>query len=596
MEYTIYKDEKVNKTRTRIKKILKSIKAEIEEEIYTYPKKKNKPSSLTLMLYGRKQVSNGKGTTLANAKASAYSEFMERLQNNCMSFLTYKSDKFVLAPDEKPYIPHEQMNFYDYYDKKYIDYAMKVLSDTNRLYSVPFYNVKKKKTCYVPFLMLMLLQETNGMSAGNTPEEALVQGLSEVFERYSKKKIMLGDISLPDIPEEEWGKYDRIVKLKKYLGQYGYDVYFKDASLGQNLPVVCTLFENKKEGFYSINFGAQPSLPIAIERSLTEFMQGGVPPLRLGNGEKLEDIKITEKIDRRFIYEWHTFSTCPLIEKKHVGKTIYEQLFEKPADYEFSKDAWVKESKEYTNKQLLKFLLSNTDLLKDKDIYIRDVSFLKFPAYYIYIPQVSEIFDADIERTKHQYNAEIWKNYQKDFVPEHNSIDSLIYALDFISQKIDYVCKNYVTCQIPNEYLLTMCYIVKNDVDNILKFSEKLLNNKDAKMYHKRAEFIYDYFKLKKEYKKNFHKKLGEIYKEDYVKNMEGFIRDLTFDKIKKRIMISNKNNKQTIDPNKCIYYIPKKDYGNFEERVEELRQRLGKEYLKNTPDQMKLKKVFDFI
>jgi len=48
------------------------------------------------------------------------------------------------------------------------------------------------------------------MSAGNTRTEARTQGLSEVFERHVKNKIIAEAISLPEIPSEVIARYPGI--------------------------------------------------------------------------------------------------------------------------------------------------------------------------------------------------------------------------------------------------------------------------------------------------------------------------------------------------------------------------------------------------
>ena len=53
------------------------------------------------------------------------------------------------------------------------------------------------------------------MCAGNTKEEALVQGLAEIIERYVMKKIMIEKPALPDVPDDYIHKYPRIYELLK---------------------------------------------------------------------------------------------------------------------------------------------------------------------------------------------------------------------------------------------------------------------------------------------------------------------------------------------------------------------------------------------
>ena len=57
------------------------------------------------------------------------------------------------------------------------------------------------------------------MSAGNSFEEAMVQGMSEIIERYVQKKIIKERISLPDIPVEYIKKYPHIYEMFRKLEQ-----------------------------------------------------------------------------------------------------------------------------------------------------------------------------------------------------------------------------------------------------------------------------------------------------------------------------------------------------------------------------------------
>lgn len=55
---------------------------------------------------------------------------------------------------------------------------------------------------YFPSNLIENLFLSNGMSAGNTLNEAQVQCLSEIFERAVKKQIIEEEIALPDVPRE----------------------------------------------------------------------------------------------------------------------------------------------------------------------------------------------------------------------------------------------------------------------------------------------------------------------------------------------------------------------------------------------------------
>ncbi|MGB2150669.1 MAG: YcaO-like family protein, partial [Cobetia amphilecti] len=115
---------------------------------------------------------------------------------------------------------------------------------------------------------------SNGMSAGNTLPEAQVQCLSEIFERAVKREILEQELTLPDVPQEVLAKYPEIVEGIEALEAQGFPILVKDASLGGQFPVACVTLMNPKTGGVFASFGAHPSFEVAIERSLTELMQG----------------------------------------------------------------------------------------------------------------------------------------------------------------------------------------------------------------------------------------------------------------------------------------------------------------------------------
>jgi ribosomal protein S12 methylthiotransferase accessory factor len=101
-----------------------------------------------------------------------------------------------------------------------------------------------------------------------------VQCLSEIFERAVKREILEGEIALPDVPQEVLAKYPGIVAGIAGLEAQGFPVLVKDASLGGTYPVMCVTLMNPRTGGVFASFGAHPSLQVALERSLTELLQG----------------------------------------------------------------------------------------------------------------------------------------------------------------------------------------------------------------------------------------------------------------------------------------------------------------------------------
>jgi ribosomal protein S12 methylthiotransferase accessory factor len=140
--------------------------------------------------------------------------------------------------------------------------------------SLPYVRQSDGELVYFPSNLVENLYVSNGMSAGNTLAEAQVQCLSEIFERAVKREILEGEMALPDVPPEVLAKYPRIVAGIQGLEAQGFPVLVKDASLGGIYPVMCVTLMNPRTGGVFASFGAHPSFEVALERSLTELLQG----------------------------------------------------------------------------------------------------------------------------------------------------------------------------------------------------------------------------------------------------------------------------------------------------------------------------------
>lgn len=236
---------------------------------------------------------NGKGATKEAALASALGEFIERL--NCNFFYNDQfwgediaNAAFVHYPNEQWFKPGPR----DALPVEILDeHCLAIfnpdgelrgshLYDTNSgnkergICSLPFVRQSDGQTVYFPSNLIENLYLSNGMSAGNTLAEAQVQCLSEIFERAVKREILEGELCLPDVPQEVLAKYPGIVAGIQGLEEQGFPVLVKDASLGGEFPVMCVTLMNPRTGGVFASFGAHPSFEVALERSLTELLQG----------------------------------------------------------------------------------------------------------------------------------------------------------------------------------------------------------------------------------------------------------------------------------------------------------------------------------
>jgi ribosomal protein S12 methylthiotransferase accessory factor len=236
---------------------------------------------------------NGKGATKESALASALGEYIERLSNNhfyagaffgediAMGDFVHYPNECWFKPGPKDSLPKEILderclNIYNPDGELRGSHLIDTNSGNSErgICSLPYERKSDGEIVYFPSNLIENLYVSNGMSAGNTLAEAQVQCLSEIFERAVKREILEGEISLPDVPQEVLSKYPGIQAGIKALEEQGFPVLIKDASLGGVYPVMCVTLMNPRTGGVFASFGAHPSLEVALERSLTELLQG----------------------------------------------------------------------------------------------------------------------------------------------------------------------------------------------------------------------------------------------------------------------------------------------------------------------------------
>ena len=340
---------------------------------------------------------NGKGSTKESALASALGEYIERLSNNHFyagaffgndlakaAFVHYPNERwFKTGP--KDALPSEILDEYclQIYNPEG-ELRGSHLVDTNSgnaqrgICSLPYVRHSDGKTIYFPSNLIENLFVSNGMSAGNTLAEAQVQCLSEIFERAVKREILEGEIALPDVPREVLAKYPGILAGIQGLEEQGFPVLVKDASLGGIYPVMCVTLMNPRTGGVFASFGAHPSLEVALERSLTELLQGrsleglnDLPPPTFASEAVTEPNNFVEHfIDSSGIVSWRFFST----------KSDYEFV-----EWDFSSQG------EDSNTQEAKTLFGILESM-GKESYVAVYDQLGASACRILVPGYSEVY------------------------------------------------------------------------------------------------------------------------------------------------------------------------------------------------------------
>jgi ribosomal protein S12 methylthiotransferase accessory factor len=362
---------------------------------------------------------NGKGSTKDAALASALGEYLERISNNYFyndyflgpdiangDFVHYSNEKWFPLNTEDT-IPPGLMD--DYLKTIYNpDSELKGsnLIDTNSgnfergICAVPYLKYSDKKEVYIPVNLIGNLFVSNGMSAGNTKSEARVQCLSEIFERAIKNRIISEEITLPDVPLKVLEMYPNILEGIKKLEDEGFPVVIKDASLGGKFPVMCVTLMNPKNGGVFASFGAHPKFEVALERSLTELLQGRsfegmkdiLPPTFNSNAVKEHNNIVDHFIDSTGIVSWRFFSSESSYDFNHWN-------FSGSTHEEFD------------------YLMNILNEMK-KEVYIADYEELGCSACRILVPDFSEIYPID---------DLIWDNHNRaiDFREDILNVHSL---------------------------------------------------------------------------------------------------------------------------------------------------------------------------
>ncbi|WP_144940107.1 OsmC domain/YcaO domain-containing protein [Pseudomonas alabamensis] len=374
---------------------------------------------------------NGKGASKEAALASALGEFIERL--NCNFFYNDQfwgediaNAAFVHYPNERWFKPGRR----DALPKEILDaHCLAIynpdgelrgshLYDTNSgntergICALPFVRQSDGETVYFPSNLIENLYLSNGMSAGNTLVEAQVQCLSEIFERAVKREILEGELALPDVPEQVLAKYPSILAGIRGLEEQGFPVLVKDASLGGEFPVMCVTLMNPRTGGVFASFGAHPCLEVALERSLTELLQGR-------SFEGLNDLPRP------------TFESQALTEPNNFVEHFIDssgvvswRFFSAKADFDFVEWDFSEQGQASTADQAAA-LFGILEAL-DKEVYMAVYDDLGAAACRILVPGYSEIYPVD---------DLIWDNtnkalaFRSDILDLHRLDDARLQAL-----------------------------------------------------------------------------------------------------------------------------------------------------------------------
>lgn len=340
---------------------------------------------------------NGKGASEKACLASALGEYFERLSCNYFfadyylgekfatdTFVHYPNEKWFMFDEEDEFMPEGILDetLWDYYDPER-ELNPNQIFDTNAgvsergICTLPFTRQSDGVDVYFPVNIIGNIYVSNGMAAGNTKSEARVQALCEIYERYAKNKIIAEGIALPLIPKHVIERYPHIQASIKKLEEEGFHLRVCDASLGGVYPVISVTLINPKDGSVLASFGGHPCFEVALERTVTELLQGrSLDTLDDFHAPSfnLEEVADSHNLEAHFI--------------NSTGLISYE-FFKEKSDYEFVDwDYDADTQSEFTH-------MTSIAHEQGFEIYIADYGHLGVYACRIIIPGMSDIYPVE---------------------------------------------------------------------------------------------------------------------------------------------------------------------------------------------------------
>jgi YcaO-like protein with predicted kinase domain len=219
-------------------------------------------------------IANGKGESKELARASAYAELAERISakiyEDHRSFENISKDRYHTLVQ----------NFL----KTLKPFGVKRFADRTLKKACVGYNITSDSFEFIPIKLIHAIDGSNGISAGNTIEEATVHGICELFERHCAFSVLYERKPVPSIDSSSI-KDAGIKKLIAILEKNKINVKIKDFSINNEFPVIGVLLTNKnvqksrnclkkQYGHRILNIASDLDMNIALKRCFTELFQG----------------------------------------------------------------------------------------------------------------------------------------------------------------------------------------------------------------------------------------------------------------------------------------------------------------------------------
>jgi len=262
----------------------------------------------------------GKGSTVEQGEASALMEAIERYSGIFQGDEIRLTRRFTdFAPGEA-ILPNDVLHYSDAQQREYLtaphDHrhddtppAPPPFDPSARIEWSPVWSLRDQRFKYLPTSVLYFFYsgpnayhaDSNGCAAGNTREEAIVQGFLELVERDAYAIWWYNQLKMPEVDLSHFN--DSYVRdLHSQLAGAGRKLWVLDITNDLGVPAFVAILHWMQNGHENIEFGSGAHFDrrIALLRALTELNQflsiglmgggtgekaslDGITPLRLEN-------------------------------------------------------------------------------------------------------------------------------------------------------------------------------------------------------------------------------------------------------------------------------------------------------------------------
>jgi oxazoline/thiazoline synthase len=231
--------------------------------------------------------SSGKGSTAEQAEASALMEAIERYSGIFQGDEIRKTGRFSDFAKGEAFLANDVQHFSEAQfasrNEPHADGEHHPVPDpidpNAEIEWTPVWSLRDQRFKYFPTGLMYFFYEdfhtdSNGCAAGNTREEAIVQGFLELVERDAYAIWWYNRLRRPEVDLSEFD--DAYIRdIKSQFADHGRKIWVLDITSDLGVPTYVAIMHWIKDGKENIEFGSGSHFDkrIALLRSLTELSQ-----------------------------------------------------------------------------------------------------------------------------------------------------------------------------------------------------------------------------------------------------------------------------------------------------------------------------------